>query len=207
MAVTRASMDAGGGGTRKNLPDPLPDVLHLGCGRQKYPLAPALGVDGIPGPVVDLVWNLDRRPWPLPDGAFGKVYLVNVLEHLEDVIGVMEEVHRVCRSGAEVVILAPFASSHHLWTDPTHRRAFLSRSFQYFTSGFSDERFSYTGARFELLEVTYEKYEDWMWVYRPKRLDRFLLGLANRHKDLFERRFLYWYQIRNIYFRLRALKP
>jgi SAM-dependent methyltransferase len=188
------------------LPHPLPDVLHLGCGRQKYPLAPALGVDAVPEPGVDVVWDLDRRPWPLPDGSFGKVYLVNVLEHLADVIGTMEEVHRVCRPGAEVVILAPAASSHHLWTDPTHRRAFLSRSFQYLDPRFADTHFSYTPVRFELLEATYDKYEDWIWVYRPKWLDRLLLGWVNRHQDLYERRFLYWYQIRNLYVRLRAVK-
>ena len=182
----------------------LPDTLHLGCGKKKYP--GSFGVDLGEATAADLNWDLDRRPWPLPDGAFGKVYLVNVLEHLEDVVATMEEVHRVCRPGAEVVILAPFASSHHLWTDPTHRRAFLSRSFQYFSDRFADEQFGYTRARFDLLEVTYEKYEDWMWVYRPKWYDRLLLGFANRHKDLFERRFLYWYQIRNIYFRLRVVK-
>lgn len=189
-----------------SLPSPLPETLHLGCGRKKYPLGPALGVDAVPGPGVDVIWDLDRRPWPLPDGAFSKIYLVNVLEHLADVVATMEEVHRVCRPGAEVVVLAPCASSHHLWTDPTHRRSFLSRSFQYFSDRFADEQFSYTRARFDLLEVAYEKYEDWIWAYRPKWYDRLLLGLANRHKDLFERRFLYWYQIRNIYFRLRAVK-
>jgi SAM-dependent methyltransferase len=184
----------------------LPDVLHLGCGRRKYPLAPALGVDASPNAGVDVVWDLDCRPWPLPDGAFGKVYLVNVLEHLEDVVATMEEVHRVCRPDAEVVVLAPFASSHHLWTDPTHRRGFTSRSFQYFSGGFADEHFSYTPVRFEILEATYEKYEDWIWAYRPRWYDRFLLRLANRYKDVYERRFLYWYQIRNLYVRLRAVK-
>ncbi|MES1242678.1 MAG: methyltransferase domain-containing protein [Acidobacteriota bacterium] len=185
---------------------PFPDVLHLGCGRSKYPLAPAFGVDAVAGPAVDLVWDLDEHPWPLPDGVFGKVYLVNVLEHLADVVGTMEEIHRVCRPGAEVVILAPAASSHHLWTDVTHRRAFLSRSFQYFDSRFADERFSYTGARFEVLETTYERYEDWIWVFRPKWWERLLLGWVNRHLDLYERRFLYWYQTRNLYVRLRAVK-
>jgi SAM-dependent methyltransferase len=118
----------------------------------------------------------------------------------------MEEVHRVCRPGAEVVILAPSASGHHLWTDPTHRRAFLSRSFQYFESRFADRHFAYTPARFDLLEATYEKYEDWIWVYHPKWWDRLLLDWVNRHKDVYERRFLYWYQTRNLYFRLRAVK-
>jgi SAM-dependent methyltransferase len=187
-----------------SLPEPLPLTLHLGCGRAKYP--GALGVDRTASPVTDVVWDLDRVPWPLPDLAFAKIYLVNVLEHLRDIVSTMEEVHRVARAGAEVVILAPFASSHHLWTDPTHRRAFTSRSFQYFTDDFADRNFQYSRARFRLLEATYEHYEDWMWRYRPRWYDRWLLAWANRHKDLYERRFMYWYQVRNIYLRMEAVK-
>jgi len=192
-----------------DLPEPLPEILHLGCGQAKYPakLGRALGVDAEAASAADLVWDLNRLPWPLPSHAFSKIYLVNVLEHLDDVIGIMEEVYRVGRQDAEVVILAPFASSHHLWTDPTHKRAFTARSFQYFTKAYAERTFHYSDARFEQLEVTYERYEDWMWVYRPRWYDRMFLALANRYKDRYERRFMYWYQVRNIYFRLRVLKP
>lgn len=191
-------------------PDPLPAVLHLGCGGVKHP--GALGVDRAAGPSVDLAWDLDRRPWPLPDDAFSRVYAFNVLEHLDDVVATMEEVHRISRPGAEVRILSPAPSGHHLWTDPTHRRAFLSRSFQYFTDEFASRHFSYSAARFEVLEVTYdplgpwEADEGWIWRYRPPWWDRLLLRMVNAHKDLYERRFLYWYPVRNVYFRLRVTK-
>lgn len=192
------------------LPDPLPEILHLGCGRAKH--RDALGVDTAESSKADLLWDLDRRPWPLPDDAFARVYAINVLEHLEDVVGTMEEIHRVARAGAEVRIMVPFPSGHHTWTDPTHKRAFMSRSFQYFTPAFADRHFAYSAARFEPLEVTYDRQgawdadEGWLWAYHPKWYDRLFLALANRYKDLYERRFCYWYPVRNVYFRLRVVK-
>lgn len=183
---------------------PFPEILHLGCGKKKYP--GAFGVDAGAHAAADLQWNLDQRPWPLPDDTFSLVYMVSILEHVEDVIGVMEEVHRVGRPGAEVRIYAPFASSHHLWTDPTHRRGFTANSFKYFDDQFAAGAFEYSTARFEVADVEYNKYEDWMWVYRPKRLDRWLLRLANRHKMLYEKRFMYLYQVQTIFFQLRVKK-
>jgi SAM-dependent methyltransferase len=186
------------------LPEPLPDVLHLGCGNHKYP--GALGVDRVRTAAVDLEWDLNDTPWPLPSQTFNKVYLIDVLEHLEDVIETMNEVYRVARDNAEVVIIAPFVSSHHLWTDPTHKRGFTSRSFKYFTDEFAAAHFEYSNARFRLIEVEYDKYEDWIWDYRPKWFDRKLLRLVNKHKLLYERRFMYWFPVQNIYFRLSVVK-
>lgn len=207
MTTNHQNIDSDGA---LKLPDPLPKILHLGCGRAKH--REAFGIDTSSSSKADLLWDLDRRPWPLPDDAFDRIYAVNVLEHLDDVIGTMEEIHRVGRPGSEVRILVPFPSGHHTWTDPTHKRAFMSRSFQYFTSEFAALHFSYSQARFEVVETTYDRQGDWdadegfMWAYRPKWIDRFFLRLANRHKDLYERRFLYWYPVRNVYFRLRVEK-
>jgi SAM-dependent methyltransferase len=193
-------------GFRQNpieLPENLPAILHLGCGNNKYP--GAFGVDRVNTPVVDLAWDLNRRPWPLPENAFSKVYMIDVLEHLDDVIATMDEVYRVCRPDAEVVIIAPFVSSHHLWTDPTHKRGFTSRSFKYFTDEFASAHFEYSKSRFRVVEAEYDKYEDWIWLYRPKWFERQMLKFINQRKALYERRFMYWYPVQNIYFRLQVV--
>ncbi|MGB1253407.1 MAG: methyltransferase domain-containing protein, partial [Candidatus Promineifilaceae bacterium] len=98
--------------------DHYPQILHLGCGRRKE--AGAFGVDVVADSSADIVWNLDETPWPLPDNTFSKIIMIDVLEHLKDAIKIMEEVYRVAKPNAEIIVQAPFASSHHLWTDPTH---------------------------------------------------------------------------------------
>lgn len=175
----------------------LPSVVHLGCGKHKYP--GAFGIDRTSGPQVDLRHDLDARPWPVPADHFDKAYLIDVLEHLDNAIGALEEVHRICRAGAEVIIIGPSAGSHQLWGDPTHRRAFTSRSFACFEDGFGDRHFDYTDARFRITETTYGRWEDWIYEPRLPWYDRVLHRLANRHIGTYERRFLYWYPIPNLY--------
>ncbi len=183
---------------------PSPSVLHLGCGQKKYP--GAFGVDRTAGDAVDLQHDLDDRPWPLPPDQFAKAYLIDVLEHVDDAIGVLEEVHRVCRPGADVVVIGPSAGSHQLWGDPTHRRAFTSRSFACFEEGFGTRHFDYSDARFTIAETTYGKWEDWIYRVRLPWYDRLLQALANRYLGVYERRFLYWYPIPNLYTRLTVEK-
>src|SRR4051812_33063329 len=80
----------------------LPPVLNLGCGRKHLPGAVNLDVTLDTSP--DVVHDLNRRPWPFPDDSFREVVALDVIEHLDDVIGSMEEIHRVCRDGAVVRI-------------------------------------------------------------------------------------------------------
>lgn len=173
--------------------NPLPSILHLGCGRNK--IADSLGVDIAPSPAVDLIWDLNKIPWPLPTASFDKVYLIDVLEHLDNVISVMEEVHRVSKEGATVFIQSPFASSFRVWADPSHRRGFTSTSFRYFTAEFCAAHFEYSKARFRVRHVEYR-------VCPSRWYDRLIAALANRFKTVYEKRFLYWFPLDNIYFEL-----
>lgn len=172
-------------------------LLDLGCGRRK--LEGALGVDCCADSAADLIWDLNRVPWPLPDNQFTLVRAIDVLEHVENVIACMEEIARVATAQATVIIQVPFASSPHVWTDPTHRRGFTSKSFQYFTAEFCARHFHYTRARFAVRHVEY-KSTGQRWF------DRILHRFANRHKALYEKRFLYWYPVQTVCFALTVQK-
>ena len=62
--------------------------------------------------------DLNTLPWPLEDDRFSKVVASHVMEHLTDLVGVMNEIHRVCQNGAHVLILTPHFSSpyHSCWS-------------------------------------------------------------------------------------------
>ena len=64
-------------------------MLDLGCGNAKRP--GAVGVDFNDRTAADIVHNLNSFPYPFEDASFDEIYLDNVLEHLDDVMGVMEE--------------------------------------------------------------------------------------------------------------------
>ncbi len=125
-------------------------VIDIGCGRNKLDPA-ALGLDQSPDSAADVVCDLNRYPWPLRDNVASKIFLSHVVEHLDDLMRAMKEVHRIGRSGAKVSIATPHFSSHNAYTDPTHRRSLACGSFQYFT-GQPFERFSGASFRFRILE-------------------------------------------------------
>lgn len=106
-------------------------TLDVGCGGNKTP--GAFGVDLYPFPGVDLTHDLDRTPWPLADNQFDRIVASHVIEHLQDPVAFMNEIHRVAKPGAVVELVTPHFSNRCAYADPTHRRALSARAFDFFT--------------------------------------------------------------------------
>lgn len=170
-----------------------PKILELGCGANKAP--GAVGVDRVAGPGVDVVHDLSRFPWPFPDDTFDEVRLSHILEHLDKVLQVMDEIHRISRPGAQVLIWTPHYSSMNSWTDPTHCLHMGLHSMDLFTK---DARYDYTKARYEIAE----------------RRITFGLGLLcwpgkiinAWSPDTFEKYFAFIFPARDLFFRLQVKK-
>ncbi|MGH6611608.1 MAG: hypothetical protein ACRECQ_15285 [Burkholderiaceae bacterium] len=175
-------------------------ILELGCGFNKTP--GAFGVDIIVGSQADLIHDLDVFPYPLESDGWDRVICVDVLEHVEHFVRTIEEIWRIARAGAIVEVRAPFMSSVNYFSDPTHKRAFTSRSFDYFLPDRPTFRFGYSTARFELERCEYDVDD------RPLRrgIHRWLLDWTNRNKDQYENRYAFLYPLYNIFFELRVVK-
>lgn len=97
--------------------------LNLGCGAKRFP--GYVNVDKYGEP--DLKHDLEEFPWPWPDNSVAEVMLVHVLEHLgqrtETYLKIIQELYRVCRGGAKIVIVVPHFRHDHFFDDPTHVRA------------------------------------------------------------------------------------
>lgn len=130
-------------------------ILDVGCGTRKIEPS-AVGIDISPRSAADVVWDLDQFPWPLETNKFDRVHMSHIIEHVKDIPRTMEEVHRVARDGAEVLIVTPHFSSHNSYTDPTHRWHLAAGSFAYFT-GADFATFTGSNVAFEVtsLELTF----------------------------------------------------
>lgn len=105
------------------------EKANLGCGddyREDY-----LNVDIDEHHTIDFSWDLNDRPWPWPDNSFEKVVMHNVLEHLDDQLATLEEIHRITRQGGTVIISGPHWNSPGAWIDPTHTRPFTREMFEH----------------------------------------------------------------------------
>lgn len=106
--------------------------LNLGCG--KHPMEGWVNVDAVDGPGVDLAWDLDS-PLPLlpfPDDSVDEVYGSHVIEHITNVLPLMDALYRVCRPDARATFACPYGSSDDAWENPTHVRPMFVGSWGFF---------------------------------------------------------------------------
>lgn len=96
--------------------------LDLGCGAAKQ--NGFVGLDNRKLPGVDIVQNLEKFPWPLPDECASLAIASHLVEHINPHGGVfirfMDEVWRVLKYGGQFMISTPYAGSSGYWQDPTH---------------------------------------------------------------------------------------
>jgi SAM-dependent methyltransferase len=170
-------------------------VLNLGSGRKKR--QDAINVDIVSDTDPDMVVDLNIIPWPLPNGHFDRVLLHDVIEHLDDIVATMEEIHRICRHAAVIEITVPHFSCPNAFTDPTHRHYFGLFSFHYFTD--ENEFPFYSRSRFR------RRSNDLFFV--PSLLNKFVWRFANRFPQYYERRWAWIFPAWFLRFELEVLKP
>lgn len=134
--------------------------LNLGCGKDIKNHYTNLDSVKIPG--VDIVHNLEQYPWPIRDKTFDFVLCDNILEHLKDIIKPVEELWRITKNGAKIIVKVPIYPSIWAMTDPTHKSYFTLITFDYFRV--NDRLNYYSKARFEILKkrICFSKYLKFM---------------------------------------------
>jgi predicted SAM-dependent methyltransferase len=124
--------------------------IELGCGKRKND--GWLGVDIRKTPLVDIVMDLDQMNWELPSNHFKIVRALDIFEHLNNPINFMEEIWRICKNGAIVIIRGPHKSSLN-WDDPTHKRLMGRYVFEHFIT--QSEKSITTKAKFKIIRINY----------------------------------------------------
>jgi SAM-dependent methyltransferase len=170
-------------------------ILDIGCGINK--ITDAIGIDSNPNSAADIIYDLNEFPYPFSENTFDKIYCIDVLEHLNDIIKVMEEIHRISNPGAEIFIRVPHFSSTHSYGDPTHKHYFNTQSFDYFTGGFNQYG-AYTDCKFKKISTK-------LIFWRLHRING-ISFLANRFLLLYEKLFAFIFTAMNIEFRLSVIK-
>ncbi len=105
--------------------------LNLGCGTDIREGFINLDIADLEG--VDVVHNINILPLPFEDNHFDFIVCQDVLEHV-DLIPVMKELHRILKKDAEMQIRVPHFTSANSYCDPTHKRSFTARTFDFFTN-------------------------------------------------------------------------
>ena len=106
-------------------------TLNIGCGFNNRKFGD-----------VDLDMNIEAKPdvcgncekLPFKDETFDKVKAIHILEHVDNILAVMDECWRVLKRGCRMEIAVPMFPHEHAIADPTHKRFFIPLTFSYFTT-------------------------------------------------------------------------
>lgn len=117
--------------------------LNLGCGSFKKD--GYLNIDINPNLSPDVTHDLNNIPYPFPSDFFDIIEADHVLEHLENPLGIMKEIHRISKKDAKLIIRVPHFSRG--FTHPDHKRGFDVSFPYYFNPTFQG---GYTGVSFKI---------------------------------------------------------
>lgn len=182
--------------------------LDFGCGEKKIP--GCLGVDFINLPNADIIHDLNDMPYPFDDNSFDHIICNHILEHLDNVLLTLNEIHRIAKPNAIIEICVPHYASDNFNTDVTHKTHFSSRSMNYFIINSNFEWNFYTNKKFKLIysRISFRQNKT---DYREKiKFNPFkiigLESLINIFPRIYERFFVYWLPPSELYWKLMVIK-
>lgn len=108
--------------------------LDIGCGENRQDGWVGIDVRDLPG--VDIVWDVEEYPWPLPNECVVVATASHLVEHVNPhkggFIRFMDEVWRVMKPAGEFAIATPHGSSQGYLQDPTHCNPCNEATWAYF---------------------------------------------------------------------------
>jgi hypothetical protein len=175
--------------------------LDLGCG--KRPRSGFYAVDHLDMEGVDVVADLNKPLHLLPNDCSEYIFSRHTLEHIQELLPLMREIHRITKSDGTVEIIVPHFSNVYGYSDPTHVRFFGLYSMYYFVSPEHQPKIRrvpafYTDTRFLIKSLKIE-------FYRSSILDKLVSSVFSKFVNLsictqnfYERRLSHLFHARQI---------
>ena len=179
--------------------------IDLGCGDNKR--KDFIGVDKVDLQGVDIVCDIDKGSLPLDDNSVEEIFSMHFMEHVDDVVAVMEELWRVSKNGARIVIAVPYFTSVGAFRDPTHKHFFTYETFDYFTDSNRVPTF-YSKAKFKIVKKRILFYPSNSNFYGKLRFAHMLpfQFIANLFPYFYEHSLLKLFSPRDLYVELEVIK-
>jgi SAM-dependent methyltransferase len=135
------------------------------------------------------VWDLENKPWPIPDDTYNEVHAYEVLEHLgrqgdfRSFFADFSEIWRILKPGGMLIGTSPAWPSPWIFGDPGHTRVISPECFVFLDQSeyvrqvgktpLSDYRFCYK-ADFEAhqFQIMGETFIYMLRAVKPSRIDR-----------------------------------
>ncbi|MDD2889220.1 MAG: methyltransferase domain-containing protein [bacterium] len=171
--------------------------LNLGCGkdiRKDY-----LNADKALLPGVNVVCNIENG-LPFKSNVFDTILCKHVLEHLNDFMSAMDDLHRILKNNGVLDVVVPYCSSVNAYADPTHKRFFAYKTMDCFEKDSACD--FYTETEFKIIRRKLHFSGD----PRLDFLNNILNPIINKAPVFYERFFLWILPVNKIFFTMKAVK-
>lgn len=196
--VLQAELDAG-----------RPVKLNLGGGLR--PLQGHFLLDLVDLPGVDVQADLNEPLDKLPTGSVEAVHCRHLLEHIDNLLPLLEELHRVVRPGGEIDIRVPHFSNPYGYSDPTHVRFFGLYSFYYFADHDEQPRRKvpafYSRCRFQVKQIHIRLMHATWFDKVVRTVLQPLINRSSGWQDWYERRLCRLFPANEIQYRITPVAP
>ncbi len=173
--------------------------INLGCGidiRDEY-----INVDRFITDGVNIVCDFER--WlPFKDNSFDYLYSRYVLEHIDDIVKIMSEIHRILKPNGIAHIEVPHCSWFQSYASFDHKHFFTSNSFDCFRESSKEGYFLDIKFKFNIVK----KKLSWGEGYKYKMIDNLINSIINRMPNFYERFLLWVIPINKIIFEMKVIK-
>jgi ubiquinone/menaquinone biosynthesis C-methylase UbiE len=155
-------------------------TLDIGCGSSK--VSGAIGIDFNADLSADVVHDLNQYPYPFKNNEFDIIYIKETLILLNNPVDVMEEVYRVSKKGAKIIIVQPYFRSVWGHVDPWIKTFATVHSFAFFDPDDPIcQRYQSSKARFSTDKILFNEGLDVRWP-----LKKIILRYANKFPRRYE---------------------
>jgi SAM-dependent methyltransferase len=159
---------------------------------------------------IDIVCNLNEGLPFLPDNSVDEIYSAMALEHIENLIWLMSEIHRVLKPEGKKTVTVPHFSNPYYYSDPTHKNNFGLYSFHYFSKADPQYRRSVPGFyfkdKFEVLKLRLI-FSSPFWVTNIlcRAIER-IVNISPFFQEIYEGSFCYIFPCYAIYAEIKPIK-
>ena len=170
--------------------------LNIGSGKEKRIGYFTLDNSRLVNP--DILADLEKE-LPIEDNTFTEIIGNHILEHIDNLNGLMKELNRISKKGAIIKIRVPFYLSVGAFMDPTHKRFFTPFTMDYYC----DSHYSYETTDKPLFKIRKIRLR---YTFTRRTINRIINPLINFNHKLYCKLFAGILPCAEIYYELEVLK-
>lgn len=167
-------------------------ILDIGCGNKKVP--GSIGIDFNDNLSADIIHDLNKFPYPFHENEFEEIHIDSTLFLLDNPVLVMEEVYRITKVQAKIIITQPYFRSVWNYVDPWVKNFGTVHSFAFYDPDDPIcKRYEYSTARFKTTSISFDDYNK-----NPNIFKKLIIKIANRFPRKYEKYLSHIFPLNNI---------